>query len=288
MGRNTQSGSTTDYTKAWMYGYWISEKIELYDDALRNILENKNKEFKRTVYQLTKEANNEVQRKIKKLRNANIRVASFSEFDRYENFAKNIQMWAHYADNHRGFCVVYNLSFLKEKTIFSLEDYEYYKNRKGYLDERLKAAIKGGIFPVIYTSNRINVPVTKLKKIKIDAEGDLDHDSDIDAILYKTYIVKSSNWSYEKEWRLILDGNISNFYDNKIPFPYIEKIYLGCRMDNQMIDTMREIGKELNVEVIILKMDNKKFLLEETSTQSYDWRKDMLKLNNPFKKDTKM
>lgn len=53
-------------------------------------------------------------------------------------------------------------------------------------------------------------------------------------------------------------------------------------MDSQTVDMMIEIGKELNVEVIILAMDNKRFKLEETSMLSYNWRKEMLKWHHPF------
>jgi hypothetical protein len=138
----------------------------------------------------------------------NFRVACFSEFNRNEGFKKDIQMWSHYADNHKGFCVEYDLSLLKETTVFSLDDHEYYREQPQYLDERLRAAIKGGLFPVIYTSSRVNIPISKLRKVRIDEIGDLRHNSDIGAILYKTYIVKSANWNYEKEWRIILDGKI--------------------------------------------------------------------------------
>jgi Zn-dependent peptidase ImmA (M78 family) len=53
-------------------------------------------------------------------------------------------------------------------------------------------------------------------------------------------------------------------------------------MESQTLDTMLEIAKELDVEVIILRMDNKKFILEEASTYSYNWRKEELKWKNPF------
>lgn len=286
---NSQEGFTTDELNRVYRSttadieYLMCNKIEKYDYVVYKILENKSEIFKQKVYNLIIESTNEINAKMEKLRNINIRVACFSEFNRYEGFKKNIQMWSHYADNHKGFCVEYDLSLLKETTVFSLKDYEYYGSEQSrYLDERLRAAIKGGLFPVIYTSSRVSIPVSKLKKVTINEIGDLHHNSDIDAILYKTYIVKSANWSYEKEWRIILDGNISSYYENKIPFPYIKRIYLGCKMDSQTIETMLEIGKELNVEVIMLTMDNKRFILEESSTDSYNWRKERLKWNNPF------
>lgn len=134
----------------------------------------------------------------------------------------------------------------------------------------------------MYTSSRVNIPFSKLMKIKIDSNLNIQHNSDIDAIIYKTYMVKSANWSYEKEWRLILDGKVSNYYDNKIPFPYIKCIYLGCKIDQQTKNTIFEIGKDQDFEVIQLIMDNKKFLLEEENrylVRDREWQK---KINNPF------
>ena len=139
-----------------------------------------------------------------------------------------------------------------------------------------------GLFPVIYTANRINIPRTKLQKIKLDANNELHHNSDIDTLLYKTFIVKSAKWNYEKEWRIIIDGDICNYFENKIPFPYIKKIFLGCKMEKHNIDTLIEIADELNIEVRLMTMDNKKFVLEVQDTRSYRWDKERSKWNNPL------
>jgi hypothetical protein len=268
------SRSTTEYN--W-YG-----KIEEYDTALRKLLENKSKDFNRLIYELTNKSRNEVKAKIEKLRNVNIRVACFSALDRYEDFNDIIHIWAHYADNHKGFCVEYDVSPLKELISFSLEAYEFHKDQSKYMDERIKVLILGGLFPVIYTANRVNIPKTKLNKIKFDEINGPQHNSDIDSILYKTFIVKSAKWNYEKEWRLILDGDVCNYYNNKIPFPYIKRIFLGCKMNIQTIDTMIEIAEELGVEVFMMEMDNKKFILKENSTYWHKWDKEETRLRNPL------
>jgi hypothetical protein len=174
------------------------------------------------------------------------------------------------------------MSPLSEPISMSLAKHEFHKDQSKYMDERLQIAIRGGLFPVIYTAGRVNIPKTKLHKIKIDEIVDLQHDSDIDAILYKTYIVKSAKWNYEKEWRIILDGDVCNYYDNKIPFPYIKRIFLGCKMTTQTTDTMLEIAEELGAEVVMMVMDNKRFILEERGTDSYKWDKKWAKLKDPF------
>lgn len=174
----------------------------------------------------------------------------------------------------------YDLSFLQNKLALSLSDSQYNSDNDKYLDERMKALIKGGLFPVIYTSSRVNIPFTKLKKFTGDDSGKIINDNEINEIIYKSYIIKSSNWSYENEWRLILDGNICDYYDYKIPFPYIKKVYLGCKMDLKTKETMKEICNKLGVDIVPMEMDNKKFCLNQSYLSEY--RDIMKKYNNPF------
>jgi len=285
--KNSQDGFTSDEfdrlsRSTTLYEYNWYSKIEEYDTVLRKLLENKSKDFDRKIYELIKKTRNEVAAKIEKLRNVNIRIACFSALDRDKDFNNIIHIWAHYADNHKGFCVEYDVAPLKRLIPFSLETYEFHKNQSKYMDERIKVLILGGLFPVIYTANRVNIPKTKLDKIKLDKVGGLQHNSDIDSLLYKTFIVKSAKWNDEKEWRLILDGDVCDYYDNKIPFPYIKRIFLGCKMNTQTIDTMVEIAEELGVEVFMMEMDNNKFILEEHGPDSYKWNKERARWDNPL------
>ncbi|MFZ1288512.1 MAG: DUF2971 domain-containing protein [Melioribacteraceae bacterium] len=265
-----------DYDYLWT-------NYENYDSVIYKILNEKNYDFRVKIHSLIRKLKLDIENKMNLLRKSEIRVACFSEFNRLENFKKNLQMWSHYADNHKGFCIEYDLTPLKEFTSFTKSESDYYLNKNEYIDEKLKAAIIAGLFPIIYTSNRVNVPVTKLKKLKIDGNGKLINNIDLNKILLKTFIIKSTNWSYEKEWRIIIDEEIADHFDNKIPFPYIHRIYLGCKMDRHTADMIFEIGKELNFETIQLKMDGKRFLLEEESSYLREWEKEEKKRSNPFK-----
>lgn len=263
--------------------YSMYNKKESYSDAKWKILETKSEEFQSKINNLLDSKLQQIDYKIEKLKNLNIRVACFSELKRYDEFPNQIVMWSHYADNHKGFCIEYDLEFLKKDLHFSLNDREFYfDNKNEYLSERNKAIIKAGLFPIEYTSNRVNIPVTKLNQIDIDSSGKIVYNSNIDELFYKTFVVKSVNWNYEKEWRIIIDGQISSYYDNKIPFPYIKTIYLGCKADNELINTMITIGEEIGAEVNILKMDGKKFKLESTGTWSYKYDRDKKQWNNPY------
>lgn len=261
--------------------YFLSRKEE-YSLLKHLLLYAKSDKLQSKVYDFYKSKENELDLKISKLRDIDIRVACFSEFDKYDEFFKQVVMWSHYADNHKGFCVEYDLELLKKDIQFSLDDYQFYYKKSEYLLEKNVALIKAGLFPVEYTCNRINIPITKLKKLEFDSQGNQGNNCNINELIYKTFIVKSANWNYEKEWRLIIDGKISNFYDNKIPFPYAKKIYLGCKANTELIDTLITIGKKNGVEVVLLKMDSKKFILEESSTPDHHFMRELKQNRNPF------
>jgi hypothetical protein len=286
--KNSQDGFTVDEfdkltssTTSYEYN-WYNSRIEEYGTFLRKSLKNKTEDFNQIIRDLINKSRNEVKAKIEILRNVNIRIACFSARERDKDFNDVTQIWSHYADNHKGFCVEYDISPLKEPVCFSVENHEFYREQPKYMEERIMALILGGLFPVIYTANRVNIPKTKLNKIKLDEVSGPNHNIDIHPILYKTFIVKSAKWSYEKEWRLILDEGVCDYYGNKIPFPYIKRIFLGCKMNTQTIDTMIEIAEELGVEVVMMEMCNKKFILEEHGLWSYKWDKERTKERDPF------
>jgi len=113
--------------------YHYLSKLEDYWSLMWDLLKTKSKSFHHKIYEFRRDARQEAETKIAKLRNINIRVACFSEFKRIDGFSKNIQMWSHYADNHRGFCVEFDLSFLKEKTEYTVDDYQYLKTKDGLI-----------------------------------------------------------------------------------------------------------------------------------------------------------
>ncbi|WP_455389017.1 DUF2971 domain-containing protein [Petrachloros mirabilis] len=271
------SATTTEY----MYN-WYS-KVEEYDTVLREVLKGKSESFTQHVQAVTREARRSAEEVVEELRQVDIRVACFSALKRHDGLESVIHMWSHYAAHHRGFCVEYDMRPLAKPVEFVLGDHEFYGDRRGeYTDERLQALIQAGLFPVIYAEGRVNVSKTRLQRLTRKREAALIRDTDIEALLYKTYIVKSGKWSYEKEWRLILDGDICSYYGNRVPFPYIRRVFLGCRMDAQTIDTMIEVVEGLGAEVRMMVMDNRKFLLEDHDINMYKWERERSRASNPF------
>jgi hypothetical protein len=271
------SAATTEYIYNW-YG-----KVEEYDSVLHVLLKTKNESFNQHVQAVIGDARHKAEEVVEELRQLDIRVTCFSALKRREELESMIHMWSHYAAHHRGFCVEYDMRPLAKPMEFTLLDHEFYGDRRiEYTDERIHALTQAGLFPVIYSEGRVNVAKTRLQRLIRKREATLDRDADIEALLYKTYIIKSGKWSYEKEWRLILDGDICGYYGYRIPFPYIKLVFLGCRMDTQTIDTMIEVAEVLGAEVRIMVMDNRKFLLEDHSLDMYKWERKMSRLSNPF------
>lgn len=82
----------------------------------------------------------------------------------------SLLMWAHYANNHRGFCVEYDLLEINRILNFS-------------------------VIPVIYSEERTCFDFFNLQTIEKDTLK----------LFIQSLTSKSPEWSYEKEWRIIRD-----------------------------------------------------------------------------------
>ncbi len=149
------------------------------------------------------------------------RIACFTESN------ANLPMWAHYANQHRGICLEYDLDNID--SICNI-------NR---------------LFPVYY--------VEKLQDIVMFNSNS----HNLVPILVWYYIImhKLSDWSYEKEWRLI--HNIDGLYiNNKSFFNIPSKIYLGYSIDEKKEKEIREIAKLCKIPVV--KMNITQYGLSDT------------------------
>ncbi len=148
----------------------------------------------------------------------------------------NYLMWSHYADNHKGICVEYDLKKLSEEEF----------------------AIKNHLFPIVYSDKRIrrnsveglikrhgDLKEACLKNYIYD-EGDLLND------ILPMFLRKNIIWEYEQEWRIIYtykqmyDINSSKLYSGNISFPCISGIYLGCSINPEIRKNILEIVDRAN------------------------------------------
>lgn len=140
----------------------------------------------------------------------------------------DILMWSHYAEGHTGFCIEFERSNNND-----LGKWAY-------------------CLPVTYDA--VEVPSFDTPQLKEKAS------------VAKIVATKAPNWSYEKEWRLIVDHK---FADGLISLPAkITSVIFGCKMDDARRLTVANILRRdvLYLEAIQLKdhfrLDIKPILFE--------------------------
>ncbi len=134
-----------------------------------------------------------------------------------------IQMWAHYADNHKGIVV-------------GIEESEFVKDRKALIQ-------------VCYRDKMVLLPIT-------------GHFESLDAYALKCFSEvlgrKETNWSYEKEIRLYArmdEQDKDGHYYIEMPKSAVREVYLGLRSDEatrKIAECIR--GREQNGHLRIFKM----------------------------------
>ena len=122
--------------------------------------------------------------------------------------AKNILMWSHYAEDHKGICI------------------EFERNEVNGLGD------SGKTKKVNYTKNYPSLSSKTLLSKK-------DTESSLMRVLY----TKSESWSYEQEWRMLIpQGNTVYAVPGKV-----KSIIFGARASNMDIDIIEQLIKNKNV-----------------------------------------
>lgn len=126
---------------------------------------------------------------------------------------ESILMWSHYANNHRGICVSYNLLALNQKLQFSA-------------------------VPVLYTQDRVCLHSISLDQDKLSKETM--------SLFIKSITSKSTDWSYEKEWRIIRDETACGpKWDDKNKGALLDtispsSIILGCCASDELTSVLMQ------------------------------------------------
>ena len=158
--------------------------------------------------------------------NDNIRVSCFSEFN------DSLLMWPHYADQHKGICMEYDL--------LDDDSFRPYLHPIGYSDRVFKLELLEDF--------------TILKKVG-------------------SSLIKSKEWEYEGEWRIVSMKQSSAALPDKIPIPAPKAIYLGTRFDQN--DTAKKekllsLAKERNIPVYQMVRHNTEFKLTVSSSGRFN------------------
>lgn len=158
------------------------------------------------------------------------RVASFTA-----NGVNSMPMWAHYSNNHKGYCVSYDM------------------NNEGNIP------LRGCMFPVQYSDKRIDITDILERQIKkVIEEIDRCDMLDIHEVVIKDLTIpymfafysniKHISWNYENEYRCtVASENIS-----AVP----NEIYIGARCNKEYQETLIELGNRLKIPVYLMMYDN--------------------------------
>ncbi len=153
----------------------------------------------------------------------------------------SLLMWSHYANNHQGFCVEYELL-------------------------RFNTELKYTPVPVIYSDKRV-----RLSTINLDQT-----DSFAFNFLVEGLTSKSLEWSYESEWRIIRDQNACGSAWDKEKhgalLPSIEPsaIILGCAVSDELEKRVVDLCKTRRINVFKMEKDEKEYRLNKKPILQFD------------------
>lgn len=134
----------------------------------------------------------------------------------------NKLMWSHYADSHKGICVEYDFSD--------------------------SAVNKSQPLPVYYSHERP----------QFDWKLSQEAKSKETACLMQALLTKDEDWSYEKEWRMVISADTE---PDDIPAPPIKCIYIGASCSKENTEKIVDTAKALQIPVKKMTIDRGKYEL---------------------------
>lgn len=196
------------------------------------------KEFAKITSEISDKLFNEIFSNLGDDLNSKMFITCFSETN------KSILMWSHYSDHHKGFCIEYDFKEL------------------GHHDLRTRL-----LYPVIYQNKLFDASeyimhlISKNNKKNGEAIiiSHLAADFNIFMNVYAA-LVKSTEWSYEKEWRYVFSlGPISDPMIVRVPKP--KAVYLGAKVLEEHKNKVLKIAKKRGFDVYQMQMKKSEFAL---------------------------
>lgn len=198
------------------------KNIEVIREYLRNSINNLTDEAVKSVKQL-------------------VYIACFSET------IHSVTMWSHYADSHKGFSLEYDTSAFRLKC------------QSCDIIKQCKQAAVCNIYPVIYHRQRYDATdylawyIGRCLRMPIKNPDTFTTS--------KCLLYKSPQWSYEKEWRLIV-SKINEFQDKSPVCIYNIRptaIYYGADITPINRKLLHMIAKEKGIKEYQMYIDNRSY-----------------------------
>ncbi len=170
-------------------------------------------------------------------------IDDFSSFFRVASLTSNgvssMPMWAHYANNHKGYCIEYDMKHLQNSKLSAIT------------------------FPVQYANRRIDV--TSIMDHQVDRMIQAIEDQkaqgrkiilydDLTMIFLVSFFcnIKHDTWSYEHEFRCTVGATIPGMpYFNAAP----KAIYIGAKCADSHVSQLISIAEKLNITAYMMTYD---------------------------------
>jgi hypothetical protein len=157
------------------------------------------------------------------------KLCSFSEVN------NSMLMWSHYSEDHRGFCIEYDLEALNEQHPF-----------------------RRSLFPIIY-SQRLYDLTPFAEKLVAKERAEFTPLLPMLAALHKF-----EGWQYEREWRIVLENEVE-IDGLSHPAPIPSRIFLGSRFEASKSAELLAICKQRSIAVFKMRLADDRFeLLSES------------------------
>ena len=158
----------------------------------------------------------------------------------------NLLMWSHYAENHKGICIGYEVKKVHNSPCLFFDDVSV----KPYSPK-----IKNGAVPLIEVNYQENMP-DPVKVVNKTEEA-----------IMNFLTTKAKLWDYEKEWRLFYPSNKIQNKLISVKKNLISEIYLGAKIEKETKERVLDIieneylAKGFNVDVFQLSLSDKSYSL---------------------------
>lgn len=180
-------------------------------------------------------------------------IDDFTSFNRgtalTENNTSCMPMWAHYSNNHQGFCVAYDMKNPANTTL------------------------AGCTFPIQYTDERLDITSFMKKyfcKLSLEVDRQVSRGikqisiNDLSLVYVAQFLcnIKHSTWSYEKEFRCTAGAQEKGMpYIDAVP----KAIYIGLHCKEVNRKKLVEIARSLSIPVYQMRFEelSEKYALEE-------------------------
>lgn len=186
----------------------------------------------------------------------------------------NIPMWAHYANNHRGYCVIFELDFshiFRLMPKFQQKDQPEFMNTIPTGEEMLQFQHEdknGQIINFCFTKIRYQETIPVIYRSKFERLFQ-ENDNECKRYVIKNTIgVKYKQWEYENEYRLIsnLTSEKGNLYDMQgyMPFLKVTGVIMGYKLSDTEKDIIKYLATKHDVELYQASCSKTEYKIEIT------------------------